>query len=167
MGDPKTRSVPGIGVDAQGGAVIDPTANVLALVAAESKRQDDLRHAEGRRVDQYLGHVKEMVILRAEFSKEMRELEARRVDANRQVDVLAAKSEAAGVLTAVQTLAVTTEGLRTAVNERIAALEKSSYTGAGKGAGEDATKAAARATIAAIVAALGFLGMLVFNLIKQ
>lgn len=179
MGDPKTpRQMPGIAVDAQGGAVVDPTANVLDLVEAAVRRQDDLRSAAEKLYDAEVRHLNHMAELRAEFSKELRELESKRVDANRQVDVLAAKTEAAGVLAAVQTLAATTastaETLRntlastlSAVNERIASLEKSSYTGAGKGAGEDATKAAARATIAAIVAVLGLLGMLVFNLVKR
>lgn len=39
---------PGIGVDARGGAVVDPTENVKALNAAEAKRQDDLRNLEIR-----------------------------------------------------------------------------------------------------------------------
>lgn len=38
---------PGEGVDARGGPVVDPTKNVLDLVAAAMERQDDLRGAAG------------------------------------------------------------------------------------------------------------------------
>src|SRR5688572_11724945 len=41
---------PGPGVDAQGQPVIDPTKNVLDLVEAAMRRQDDLRHAENRAI---------------------------------------------------------------------------------------------------------------------
>src|SRR6185312_9446654 len=43
---------PGIGVDSRGGQVIDPTKNVLDLVEASIKRQDDLRDAETRRINE-------------------------------------------------------------------------------------------------------------------
>jgi transposase len=42
----------GIGVDAFGGGVIDPTKNVLDLVNAESKYQNDMRRMEARRQDE-------------------------------------------------------------------------------------------------------------------
>ncbi len=42
---------PGIGVDARGGQVIDPTKNVLDLVEAAIRRQDDLRVAEAKLQD--------------------------------------------------------------------------------------------------------------------
>lgn len=48
--------------------VIDPTKNVLDLVAAETKRQDDLRAAESL-------HIRDMLNLRAEFAKELRAAE--------------------------------------------------------------------------------------------
>lgn len=42
---------PGVGVDYSGRDVVDPTKNVLDLVAAAIQRQDDLRAAETRRID--------------------------------------------------------------------------------------------------------------------
>lgn len=144
----------GIGVDASGGAVVDPTANVIALNEAGLKRQDDLRTAAERFMEAASAHLKEMAGLRAEYSKDIRELESRRLDAIRQVDVTAVKTEADRALAAIQTLAAQTatnaENLRNALTataatiakqtsdtvgqliERIAALEKSSYEGAGK-----------------------------------
>lgn len=43
---------PGVGVDYSGREVVDPTKNVLDLVRAESLRQDGLREAETRRVNE-------------------------------------------------------------------------------------------------------------------
>ena len=56
--------------------VVDPTANVLALVEAAVKRLDDLRAAD-----------KEMADLRERYDKELRSAESARIDAIRAVDV--------------------------------------------------------------------------------
>jgi len=151
----------GLGVDARGDPVIDPTENVMSLVEASNKRQDDLREmhnrltaAEVKRLDAALAHVKEMQELRADHSKEIGALESNRLNAIRQVDVLAVNTAADRAAAAIQALAATTttnaENLRNALNstattiatqtantvaamtERIAALEKSMYEGKGK-----------------------------------
>jgi cobalamin biosynthesis Mg chelatase CobN len=89
---------PGPGVDARGIPVIDPTANVLALVSAAIKRQDDLREQESR-------HVREVLKVRAAYDKELRLAESARLDAIRAVDASAVQraSDVAG--TAASTLA--------------------------------------------------------------
>lgn len=132
----------------------DPTENVKALSVAASQRQDDLREEADRRIAGEVESVRNELKLRAEFAKEIRELESRRLDAIRQVDVTAVKTEADRALAAISVLATTTatnaENLRNAltataqtiatqtsntvsqITERIAALEKSSYEGAGK-----------------------------------
>jgi hypothetical protein len=151
----------GIGVDAAGGPVIDPTENVRELFEAGATRQDDLRLAERRlqeekilRVENSLRAVLSEVKIRADHQRDLDTLEAKRLDAVRSVDQLAVKTEAdrsAAAITALANAAATTaETLRSAVNtsatnlatqltntvnaitERIAALEKSSYTGQGK-----------------------------------
>ena len=151
----------GIGVDAEGNPVVDPTANVIALNEAANQRQDDLRElnntridAEIRRIDSEIAHVREMATLRAEHAKELSSLESSRVNAIRQVDVLAVSTAADRAQTAINTLAnattVNAENLRNAlastasaiaaqhaatvsgITERIAALEKASYEGRGK-----------------------------------
>lgn len=152
-------------VDASGGPAIDPTPNVLDLVEAANKRQDDLREASCRWVatrcesleklsDLRAAHNREISDIRSSHSREMRRAEAERLNSIRQVDVTAVKTEADRALAAIQTLAATTatnaENLRNALNatattianqtastvsalsERIAALEKSSYEGKGK-----------------------------------
>lgn len=76
--------------------VIDPTANVLSLVEAANKRQDDLRIAEARRVD-------EQMELRAYYTEKLADAEAKRLDAIRLVDVGAVSlaNEKAGAQAAV------------------------------------------------------------------
>jgi hypothetical protein len=160
----------GLGVDAEGGPVIDPTENVKALSEASTTRQDDLRAAQNTLVNEQIRAIKEVVDirarhtseitqLRADHAKEIRGLESDRLDKIRQVDVLAGNTAADRALVAIQTLATVTAGnaetLRAmvastatsiasqtdqrmaAVNERIAALEKSAYTGQGKQAYSD------------------------------
>jgi hypothetical protein len=58
---------------------VDPSKNVLDLVNAAILRQDDLRAAEGRRVD-------ELAALRALYDDKLRVAESARIDA-----ILAAK----------------------------------------------------------------------------
>jgi len=156
----------GLGVDAEGRPVIDPTENVRELFEAGATRQDDLRLAERRlqeekilRVESEMRMLRHEVKLRASHQKDLDALEAKRLDAVRSQDQLAAKTEAdrqGNAVTALAASAATTaETLRSAVNtsaqnlatqltntvnaitERIAALEKSSYTGAGKQAVAD------------------------------
>ena len=149
----------GMGVDAHGGPVIDPTENVLALVEAAVQRQDDLRITNDKRIEQHFGHVEMIAQLRADQVKAMQEAEAMRLNSIRQVDVLAVSTAADRALSAIQTLAATTaanaENLRSAltataatiatqldrtvagINERLAALERSSYEGKGKEAMAD------------------------------
>jgi hypothetical protein len=88
----------GPATDAANQPVVDPTANVLDLVAAGNQRQDDLRAMEG-------AHIRDLIGLRAgeaerritatqyvdglrdEHAKELRIAEAARIDAIRAVDV--------------------------------------------------------------------------------
>lgn len=149
----------GVGVDIFGGQVVDPTANVIALTESERNRQDDLRWSNDRRVDAELRHVKEMANLRETYGKDLASAESKRLDSIRQVDVLAVNTAADRAQTAIQALATVSatnaETLRNAltttastiaaqlattvagINERISALERSSYEGTGKRAVTD------------------------------
>lgn len=130
----------------------DPTNNVLQLVRAEGRRQDDLREAESRRVDQQME-------LRAKHYAELREAEAKRIDAIRSYDVgqgvaasnrgdTAALTLATQVSNTAETLrnlvATTASAHATALSqitmpiiERLALLEKAQYEGSGKQAVTD------------------------------
>jgi hypothetical protein len=122
--------------------LVDPTANVLSLVSAETKRADDLRMAESRRID-------DVMKLRAEYSEKLSNAEAKRIDAIRAVDVGAVAiasdraSQQAAVLAnqvvqsaeTLRALVATTAGqvatnqqtTANQLNERISALERSQY----------------------------------------
>jgi hypothetical protein len=165
-GRPMDNTGSGLGVDWFGGPVVDPTENVRELFEAGETRQDDLRLAERRlqeekilRIEVGMRWLQHEVKIRANHQRDLDTLEAKRLDAVRSVDQLAVKTEAdrsAAAITALANAAATTaETLRSAVNtsatnlatqldrtvtaitERIAALEKSSYTGAGKQAVAD------------------------------
>jgi hypothetical protein len=156
--DGDTKKPTGIGVDASGGSVIDPTANVVALVKAEAARLDalrkaavlridDLRKAESRRVD-------EVATLRADYEEKLRSAEAKRIDAIRAVDVNAVSvaaqrsSDQASVLanqvsqsaealrtlvsTTAATVAAAQQQLGNQLSARITTLEQTQYEGKGR-----------------------------------
>lgn len=64
---------PGVGVDSRGGAVIDPTKNVLDLVQAAIQRQDDLR----REAEKLQNAMRDADTRRL---NELREAETRRIN---------------------------------------------------------------------------------------
>jgi flagellar biosynthesis chaperone FliJ len=111
--------VPGPAVDAQGRAVIDPTANVIANLEAAVRRLDDLRDLNNKRIDDALVHAKETATLRASYDEKLREAETKRIDAIRAVDVgavnRAAEVSAAQALTLATQVATSAETLRAQV----------------------------------------------------
>lgn len=151
------RAPSGLPVDPSGGPTIDPTKNVLDLVAAETRRHDDLRHAEGRRQDDLRiaerllheaerRHISEMAavrdscstekaVMREHHSKEMRIAEKERLDATRQQDQIAVNTAADRAQVAIKAVADTMAQTFNSIIARIAALERTSYSGEGKSAG--------------------------------
>jgi len=91
----------------------DPTPNVVAIIDAVVRRQDDLREAQNKRLS-------EMVALVAEHAKELRTAEAARIDAIRAVDVGAVNRATEVAATQASTLAAqvatSAETLRTQVS---------------------------------------------------
>ncbi|HEV8172854.1 MAG TPA: hypothetical protein VGP91_04320 [Actinoplanes sp.] len=102
----------GVGVDAYGFPVKDPTANVLESLRTAIQRQDDLREAADR-------HVREIAELRAEYDEKLRKAETARIDAIRAVDVgavnRAAEVSAQVATTLAAQVATSAETLRTQV----------------------------------------------------
>lgn len=102
----------GLGVDSTGGPVVDPTRNVLDLVQAAVARLDDMRDMEAR-------HVRELLARDSSHAAEIRDLETKRLDAIRGVDVAAVQRAAevqAQVALALQTqVAATAEAMRNQV----------------------------------------------------
>ena len=105
----------------------DPSGNVLDLVEASNKRQDDLRAAESR-------HVREVADLRAGHAAELRQAETLRINAIRAVDV-----------GAVQRAAEVGDGKATALAAQVAAAADAMRT---------QVAAAATAATGALAAAL-------------
>jgi len=93
-----SRTPTGLASDSSGGPVIDPTANVQALVEAGLKRQDDLRALEAT-------HVREVMQLRSEFNNEIRHENNERLKAQRDVDQGQLVRAAETQLTTANTLA--------------------------------------------------------------
>ena len=126
----------GIGVDSQGNPVIDPTRNVLDLVQAAIKRQDDLRESEAQ-------HTQELMRVHADYQGQLRIGEAERINAIRSVDVAAVQRAAevqatqAGALAAQ--VSTTADAFRSALGAAlepiirdIADLRKAQYEQAGQ-----------------------------------
>jgi hypothetical protein len=108
--EPPGAPSPDPSVDRYG--ALDPTRNVLDLVTAAIKRQDDLRELESR-------HLRELANLRADYDQKLRGAETARIDAIRAVDVAAVNRAAEESATQAQALAtqvaVSAETLRTQV----------------------------------------------------
>jgi hypothetical protein len=165
---------------------IDPTENVKALSEASAKRQDDLRDAQNALVDEKIARLHDISALRAEHARDVRDIETKRLDAIRQVDVLNQSIAAARAEAAIQTLAATTsanaEALRTtvaatertlaaqaardaaAVNERLSALERSLSSGTG---GAEALTKARQTSFAMISAIIGIAGIVIAIIMKS
>jgi hypothetical protein len=102
----------GPGVDAADRPVLDPTANVIAILAAAVQRQDDLRDAHER-------YSAKLAETRSHYEDRLREAEAKRIDAIRAVDVnavsRAAEVSAQQAMTLANQVAVSAETLRNQV----------------------------------------------------
>jgi hypothetical protein len=126
MPDKTRRTRLGLGIDATGGPVIDPTENVIALTDAANKRQDDLRGLERELVDRDIAHIKEVLFLRAKHQKALDEKESGRLDSIRQVDREEVIKAAASAQQAIATLATST----TTVAETLRSQQDSKATAA-------------------------------------
>jgi hypothetical protein len=162
----------GAAVDAEGRAVLDPTKNVLDLVAAAIDRQDDLRIAEFKRQDDLRiaesRHLREIAGLRAEYQAELREGEKARINAIREVDVQAVQRAAEVQATQASALAAqvvaTADAFRVSLaaaleplQKDIAELRKSMYEQAGQRARGTET----RLNVGTVLGGLSFLVALV------
>lgn len=170
------KEEPGIGVDSKGNPVVDPTKNVLDLVAAAIQRQDDLREKDSK-------HIKEIVGLHAKYDSKLREAETARIDAIRAVDVgnvqRAAEVQATQALTLATQVTTSAEALRAQVaataaasdtklitalepiQKDIADLRRVQYEGVGSRTGTTDSRASTSAVIGYIVGAIGVLSTLV------
>jgi hypothetical protein len=187
---PVPGTSPGPGVDRFGTPVVDPTQNVLDLVNAAIKRQDDLREMQAR----YVGRIGEMreqhatyiAELRSAYQKELREAETARIDAIRAVDVGAVNraaevsaNQAATLATQVATSAETLRGQVEAARQQTATalaaalepiqkdiqdLRRAQYEAQGQKTQVVETRdvrGEARLNMSQVIAALGFLAAVI------
>lgn len=104
----------------------DPTENVIAIVEAAVQRQDDLREAERRRVEAEERHVRELLRIQAEHAKQLREAESARLDAIRDVDVLAVSRATEAAQAMAKTLAEQTATLAETTRAQVAVTAQAS-----------------------------------------
>lgn len=163
----------GLGIDASGGPVIDPTANVISLVQANKEAADALRDMHDRLIRAEIGRVEETVKWLEKLSevhqrhdREIHQAEQEKMAALRASDEAARITEANRSLEATKvverTLSLTAEAQARRYeadmienNKRLAVLEKASYEGAGKGTGAKNLWF----IIAAVITVLGFIMM--------
>jgi hypothetical protein len=152
MAKPTQAESPGAGVDSEGRAVVDPTANVLALVEAANQRQDDLRAAESRRLDelrqQESSWTMKLLDLRSQHAEDLRIAEAKRIDAIRAYDTnavaVASQRSAEQATVLANQLTQSTEAMRAlvartdqALGTRLSTLELSMSQQQGRSARDD------------------------------
>lgn len=119
-----TNGGAGAGVDSQGRAVQDPTKNVLDLVEAGMKRQDDLR-------EQSAGHLMKMAELRADYDEKLRNAETARINAIREVDVSNVTRAAEAQSALATTLAASVVSSAEALRNQVAAAATTAATSLG------------------------------------
>lgn len=104
----------GPSVDSHGEPVVDPTKNVLDLVAAAIQRQDDLREAETH-------HLNKLMDLDRMYQEKLAAAETHRIDAIRAVDVDAVTRAAAVSATQAAILAAQVATSAEAMRNQVAA----------------------------------------------
>jgi hypothetical protein len=111
----------------------DPTENVISLVDAAMKRQDDLREMQVRYVAQ-IGQMREnhatyVAEMRSRYERQLREAESGRIDAIRAVDVGAVNRAAEVQATQANTLAAqvvtTADAFRASLASALAPIQAS------------------------------------------
>lgn len=149
---------PGIGIDAAGGGVVDPTKNVEALVRALELTLDKLRTADTRRSDDLrLANDRRQDDLRDADNKRLLELATQKDRYDRQIfdiqtvqvkttsDLISAQlsKETGSLSNQINAATVQTQGLILTLSGRIDKLEQARYEGAGRASVQDPATAAA------------------------
>jgi len=111
---------PGIGIDSKVRPVVDPTANVIALVEANVKSASMLREADIKFNDKVAEHMRELGALRSEHANETRAYDSDRYDKIRSVDMANAAATAQQILQAVNTNANNQERTAQTLRDQVA-----------------------------------------------
>jgi hypothetical protein len=163
---------PGPGVDAQGRPVIDPTANVIAILQAAVTRIDDLFELANHKDDRYESQRRYYDGLVRTLEEQLRRAESARIDAIRAVDVgnvQRAADVAAGQAEQIrQTVAATASafdakliGVLEPIQSAIADLRRAQY----ETVGGKAQVVEARSSSGALIAAVSLVVVIVLGLV--
>jgi hypothetical protein len=160
--DQENGNRPGVGVDSRGGAVIDPTKNVLDLVRAESTRQNDMRDALKEMVLVQVSAIKDNIKIVSEnavvFQNAQIAAETRRIDQLAQTrqefqntirDMLAESVRTTSTLVSTQLVQI-----QATFDTRVSKLEAGAFTQAGKSSVSDPATADALTKMAMAVQSL-------------
>lgn len=149
---------PGIGVDARGGGVIDPTRNVLDLVKAESKYQDAMRDATKELTQSKFDGLQDIVDQNTVFQNAMRSAETERVDQlaslRREYESTIRNMLAESVRSTSDLVSSQLLQIQSTFNDRVTKLEAYQLTQAGKSSVADPATAEALANMAATLVSM-------------
>ena len=140
----KSGSSEGPAIDRTGAPVVDPSRNVLDLVDAAIRRQDDMAELRTGMSVAEAEHLREIMRLRADHNAMMIERETTRIDAIRATDADAVK-------TATKALNVLLDSMR----GDIADLRRAQYQAQGERTQSSDARATSTAVIGWIFGALG------------
>lgn len=150
--DDESGQQPGVGIDAHGGGVIDPTKNVLDLVRAESKYQDAMRDAQA-------SFQNAMRDSQEKLQNWMRDAESKRVDQlasvretyeTRIADMLAESVRSTSTLVSSQLVQI-----QATFNDRVSKLEEFRWSSTGRSSVADPARDEAMSLMARAIASQG------------
>lgn len=142
---PSVSFKPGIGVDARGGAVIDPTKNVESLVraleqtteklrTADARRLDDLRiadeklrAADARRVDDLRAQLAELAAMKERYDRQIFDIQTVQVKTTSDLISAQLSKETASLANQINAASLAQQGLTSTLSERIGRLEQSRW----------------------------------------
>jgi hypothetical protein len=160
---------PGVGVDSEGGQVIDPTKNVEALVKAleealeklrqaDARRLDDLRTADLKRADDLRSaeqrHLDAIAVLKQSYDRQIFDIQTVQVKTTSDLISAQLSKETGSLANQINAATLQTQGLISTLSARIDKLEQSRYEISGKSSVADPQLAAALAQMATSIQAL-------------
>jgi len=126
----------GMGIDAFGGAVIDPTENVKALAESAAVHQDKIREITQQLNDAKINHQKEIGELRERFTSLLRDGESARLNSIRQVDREDVSKMTTQFLSAIATLGATANTTAETLRAQVATTAQTQATSLANSMGE-------------------------------
>ena len=160
--DDNSGTQPGVGVDSHGGAVVDPTKNVLDLVRAGLDNQDAMRDGLKELLNEKVSGLTAIVNLISSnivaYQNSQRDAETRRIDElaetrqefqNTIRDMLAESVRTTSTLVSTQLVQI-----QATFDTRVSKLEAGAFTQAGKSSVSDPATADALTRMAAGIASL-------------